>query len=81
MEAGPYLSALYEDAYMTHHPQRETVNLSEIPIDVGIIHYASDTPYTRSQTLGARGLSYYGMDSTYASSLAIIRRIFECCAQ
>lgn len=80
MEAGPYLSALYEDAYMTHHPQRETVNLSEIPIDVGIIHYASDTPYTRSQTLGARGLSYYGVDSTYASTLAIARRIFERCA-
>jgi hypothetical protein len=80
MEAGPYLSALYEDAFMTHHPSQETVNLSEIPMDVGIIHYASDTPYTRTQTLGARGLSYYGVDSTYASTLAIIRRIFERCA-
>jgi hypothetical protein len=37
-----------------------------------VIHYASDTPYT----LGARGLSYHGMDSSYASSLAILRRIF-----
>jgi hypothetical protein len=25
--------------------------------------------------LGARGLSYYGLDSTYASSVAILRRI------
>ena len=42
-----------------------------------MIHYASDTPYTRAQTLGARGMSYYGMDSTYASTLAILRRVFE----
>jgi hypothetical protein len=34
------------------------------------------TTYTQARTLGARGLSYHGMDSTYASSLAILRRIF-----
>lgn len=79
MEAGPYLSALYEDTFMTHHPQDQNVNLTDIPVDVGIIHYASDTPYTRAQTLGARGLSYYGMDSTYASTLAILNRVFEQC--
>ena len=45
-------------------------------IDLGILHYASDTPYTRAHTLGARGMSYYGMDSTYASTIAILRRIF-----
>jgi hypothetical protein len=39
------------------------------------LHYASDTPYTQARTLGARGLSYYGMDSTYASTVAILRRI------
>jgi hypothetical protein len=53
------------------------VNFAKLPIDFGIIHYASDTPYTQARTLGARGLSYYGMDSTYASSLAIMRRIFN----
>lgn len=79
MEAGPYLSALYEDTFMTHHPQGQNVNLTDIPVDIGIIHYASDTPYTRAQTLGARGLSYYGMDSTYASTLAIVNRVFEKC--
>jgi hypothetical protein len=40
------------------------------------LHYASDTPYTQARTLGARGLSYYGLDSTYASSAAILRRIW-----
>jgi hypothetical protein len=44
---------------------------------LGIIHYASDTPYTQARTLGARGLSYFGMDSTYAGSLAILRRILS----
>jgi hypothetical protein len=57
------------------HPVGEAVNFSKLPIDLGIIHYASDTPYTQARTLGARGLSYYGMDSTYASSLAILRRV------
>ena len=39
------------------------------------MHYASDTPYTQARTLGARGLSYRGMDSTYASAVAVARRI------
>lgn len=76
MEAGPYLSALYQDTFLTRHGTGENVNLASIPVDLGIIHYASDTPYTRSQTLGARGLSYYGLDSTYASTLVILQRIF-----
>lgn len=77
METGPYLNALYEDTFLTRYGQGEHVNLTEIPVDLGIIHYASDTPYSRAHTLGARGLSYYGMDSTYASTLVILRRIFE----
>ena len=77
MEAGPYCNALYEIADADRHPVGEAVNFSKLPIDFGIIHYASDTPYTQARTLGARGLSYYGMDSTYASSLAILRRILR----
>jgi hypothetical protein len=77
MEAGPYCNAVYEVADVDRYPVGEAVNFSKLPIDFGIIHYASDTPYTQARTLGARGLSYYGMDSTYASSLAILRRIFE----
>jgi hypothetical protein len=53
------------------------VNFSKLPIDFGVIHYASDTPFTQARTLGARGLSYHGMDSTYASSVAIIRRVLR----
>lgn len=80
MEAGPYLNALYEDLYLRRYPSGEAINLQTHrpgALDLGIIHYASDTPYTRAQTLGARGLSYHGLDSTYASTVAILRRIFH----
>jgi hypothetical protein len=75
MEAGPFCNAVYEIVDSDRHPVGEAVSFSKLPIDLGIIHYASDTPYTQARTLGARGLSYYGMDSTYAGSLAILRRI------
>jgi hypothetical protein len=77
MEAGPFCNAVYEIADADRYPVGEAVNFAKLPIDFGIIHYASDTPYTQARTLGARGLSYYGMDSTYASSLAILRRILK----
>ncbi|MBV8946759.1 MAG: hypothetical protein JOZ95_15145 [Solirubrobacterales bacterium] len=77
METGPYLNAVYEIADADRHPVGEAINFSKLPIDLGVIHYASDTPYTQARTLGAQGLSYYGMDSTYASSLAILRRILR----
>lgn len=75
MEAGPFCNAVYEIADADRYPSGEAVNFSKLPIDFGIIHYASDTPYSQARTLGARGLSYYGLDSTYASSVAIMRRI------
>jgi len=77
MEAGPYCNAVYEMTDAERYPVGEAVNFSKLPIDFGIIHYASDTPYTQARTLGARGLSYYGMDSTYAATLAILRRILR----
>jgi hypothetical protein len=77
MEAGPYCNAVYEIADAERYPVGEAVNFSKLPVDFGVIHYASDTPYTQARTLGARGLSFFGMDSTYASSLAILRRVLR----
>jgi uncharacterized protein DUF6909 len=77
MEAGPYLDAVYESLYMTRYPMGDNINFAKLPFDLGIIHYASDTPYTRGKNLGAGSLSYYGMDSTYAATIAIARRILE----
>jgi len=77
MESGPYLDAVYEDQYLTRYPTGENINFARLPYELGILHYASDTPYTRGKNLGAGSLSYFGMDSTYASAVAILRRIFE----
>ena len=77
MEAGPYLSAVYEMYRPQRHPVNEIVNLYGVPFDIGIIHYGSDNPLSKGRNLGAGSLSYYGMDSTYASSVAILRRIFQ----
>jgi hypothetical protein len=77
MEAGPYLSAVYEMFRPRRHPEDEVVDLHGLPFDLGILHYASDTPLSKGKNLGAGSLSYFGMDPTYASSLAIWRRIFE----
>ena len=77
MESGPYLSAVYEMYRPKRHPVNEIVNLYGLPFDVGILHYASDTPLSKGKNLGAGALSYEGMDSTYATSIAILRRIFS----
>jgi hypothetical protein len=77
MEAGPYLSAVFEMFRPYRHPVDEIVNLDGVPFDLGILHYASDRPLSKGKNLGAGTLSYYGMDPTYACSLAIIKRIFE----
>jgi hypothetical protein len=76
MEAGPYLSAVFEMYKPKRHPMNEIVNLYSVPFDIGILHYASDTPMSKGKNLGAGALSYEGMDSTYAGSVAILRRIF-----
>jgi len=76
MEAGPYLSAIYEMYRPKRYPKNEIVNLYGLPFDLGILHYASDTPLSKGSNLGAGSLSYFGMDPTYAASLAILRRIF-----
>ena len=77
MESGPYLNAIYEDQYLTRYPVGENINFARLPYELGVLHYASDTPYTRGKNLGAGSLSYFGMDSTYASAVAILRRVFE----
>lgn len=78
MEAGPYLSAIYEVVSPKRHPDDEIVHMSTmIPFDVGFIHYASDTPYSRRQELLSKSMSYFGVESTYGASITILRRILE----
>jgi hypothetical protein len=78
MEAGPYLSGIYEDIYPQRYPINEIVNLFiNAPYDIGVLHYASDTPYSRRQSLLSKSLSYFGVDATYATGIAIMRRILQ----
>ncbi|MBE9470667.1 MAG: hypothetical protein IMY75_00960 [Chloroflexi bacterium] len=77
MEAGPCLSAIYEAVRPRRHPVNELITLyaDAMPFDIGIIHYASDTPLSKGKNLGAQRLSYFGVDATYAATIAILRRI------
>ncbi len=78
MEAGPYLSAIYEDLAPKRHPANEIVNLFLLArYDIGFLHYASDTPYSRRQELLSKSLLYFGMDASYACAVAILRRILQ----
>ncbi len=78
MEAGPFLGAVYELVNPSRVPTDEVVHLSaHTSFDLGIVHYASDTPYSRRQSLLSKSLSFFGVDSTYACAIAIVRRIFE----
>jgi hypothetical protein len=78
METGPYLSGVYENIYPKRYPVNEIVNLFiNARYDIGVIHYASDTPYSRRQSLLSKSLSYFGVDATYAVSVAILGRILN----
>lgn len=77
MEGGPYLNAVYEQSVAERYPEGEIISLLRPPFDLGFLHYASDTPYSKGMNLGSRNLSYFGMDPTYATSLAVARRILQ----
>lgn len=77
MEAGPYLSAIYEMFRPQRHPEDEIVDLNNVKMDIGFLHYVSDTPMSKGKNLGAGTMSYFGMDSSYATTVAILRRIFQ----
>jgi len=77
LEAGPYLDACFEITQPDRYPLGESVNMAKLGFDLGILFYASDTPYTQARTLGARGLRYRGMDSTYAAAIALAKRILQ----
>lgn len=77
MEGGPYMSAIYEAFRPKRHPENEIVSLYGVPFDIGLLHYASDTPMKHGQNLGAGNLAYSGVESTYATAIAIVNRIMR----
>lgn len=77
MESGPYLGAITEATYDQSLPKGTIVDLNTAPFDVGIINYASDTPYSQTKNLGSRQLSLDGIEPTYLSTLTILQRIID----
>ncbi|OGG13358.1 hypothetical protein A3D77_03055 [Candidatus Gottesmanbacteria bacterium RIFCSPHIGHO2_02_FULL_39_11] len=77
MEGGPYLNAVYELLYYNRYEENQSIHLTNLPFDLGIVHYTSDTPYSKAKNLGVRNLSFEGVESTYAASLAIVKKIIE----
>lgn len=77
MESGPYLSAITEATYDQKSPQNTIVDLNSAPLDIGIINYTSDTPYSRAKNLGIAHLSLNGAEPVYSSSLSILQRIIN----
>ncbi len=77
MESGPYLSAITEATYDQQLPRNTVVDLNSAPLDVGIINYTSDNPYSLNRTLGDGFLGLNGVESVYLGSLAILQRIIN----
>lgn len=76
MESGPYLLALLK--LIGTDPQNtfdQTIDLSPLPLDFGIINYASDNPLTKN--LGEGSLAVKGIEPAYLSSLAVVQRIID----
>ena len=77
METGPYLNSAYEYVYYNRYTENQFINLTNTPYDLGILHYASDTPYSKARNMGVINLSYEGVEATYACTRAILNKIFE----
>ena len=77
METGPYLNAAYEFVYYNRYVDNQFINLTSTPFDIGILHYVSDTPYSKAKNMGVRNLSYEGVEATYSISAAILRKIID----
>jgi hypothetical protein len=56
------------------YPENETISMTSLDMDIGIVHYVSDNSLSH-QRLADR-LDRDGISSTYASTNAVLRKIF-----
>jgi hypothetical protein len=77
MESGPYLQALTETYLLGGHhiPEHHQFTLANLPIDFGVINYASDNPLIK--TLAEEADSFRGIEPVYLASLASLQRIIN----
>jgi hypothetical protein len=76
MEAGPYLNRIYEMTEPTRYPT-ETTYMVKPDFRLGLAYYVSDTPHKQGLNLGAKRLTWEGLNATYAISLGILNDIFK----
>lgn len=77
MENGNYLSALLEKFPLDGKKAGvgNVYNLPTLPLDLGIINYASDNPFV--QNLGQESINFRGIESTYLATLTTLQRIID----
>jgi hypothetical protein len=76
MEAGPYLNRIYEMTEPTRYPTEATFMVKP-DFRLGLAYYVSDTPHKQGLNLGAKRLTWEGLNATYAISLGIVKDIFQ----
>ena len=76
MEAAPYLNAIYEMTHPMRYPEHAQISINT-DFRLGMAYYVSDTPQRTEATLGAKRLTWEGLNATYAISLGIIQDIFN----
>jgi hypothetical protein len=76
MEAAPYLNAVYEMTHPMRYPEKAQVSINT-DFRLGMAYYVSDTPHRTEATLGAKRLTWEGLNATYAISLGIVQDIFN----
>lgn len=74
MEAGPYLSAVYEMIFPKRYPEYDTIVLRDVEPELGIIHYVSDNPL-RDRKLGDGSLSFGGIEATYTATEIVLAKM------
>lgn len=76
MEAGPYLNRVFEMIQPERHPENDTFVVNT-DFRLGLAYYVSDTPYRSEVNLGAKRLTWEGLNGTYAISLGIVQDILH----
>lgn len=77
MESSNYLTALVENYQLNKTPVSRSFyyTLDKLPVDFGIINYASDNPLT--QNLGYEKYEFKSIETTYLPTLTVLQRIIN----
>jgi hypothetical protein len=77
MESSNYLTALVENYILNKNAVSRSFyySIDKLPVDFGIINYASDNPLT--QNLGHESYEFKSIETTYLPTLTVLQRIIN----